>query len=174
MSTTTVPDFIYVTYIAAPAEKVWKALTSSEFTSKYFFDMTVESDWKEGSEVRYFWSDGDPSIGGKILAIDPPKHLTYTWEPGKLGDANNAGKPRVAFDILEFDGGQSRLTVSHFGLTPEDVAAASSTKVDFNGVNNGWPAIIASLKSLLETGKAMDYEEVRRAMRESASTSSTT
>ena len=40
--------FLYVTYIAAPAERVWKALLDGEFTRQYWGHDNV-SDWQKGS-----------------------------------------------------------------------------------------------------------------------------
>jgi hypothetical protein len=31
------------------------------------------------------------------------------------------------------------------------------TPITFRGINNGWPAVLSSLKSLLETGEAMAF-----------------
>lgn len=46
------PQFVYVTYIETTPEKLWEALTSSEFTRKYWFGAEVRSDWKVGSPLR--------------------------------------------------------------------------------------------------------------------------
>ena len=52
------PDFVYVTVIAAPPEKVWEALTSAEFTRQYWHSTRVQSDWQEGGQV-HFMVDGE-------------------------------------------------------------------------------------------------------------------
>jgi len=49
MAELTTESTLYVIYIAAAPEKVWAALTSSEFTTQYFFGRSVESAWKPGS-----------------------------------------------------------------------------------------------------------------------------
>ncbi len=43
------PQFVYVSYIETTPEKLWQALTSSEFTRQYWFGAEVRSDWKVGS-----------------------------------------------------------------------------------------------------------------------------
>lgn len=35
------PEFVYVTYIETTPEKLWDALTSSEFTRRYWWDTRV-------------------------------------------------------------------------------------------------------------------------------------
>ena len=50
----------------------------------------------------------------------------------------------VTFDIEPFEG-IVKLTVTHEGLGDEDLAGAAQ----------GWPAVLANLKTLLETGRTM-------------------
>ena len=42
------PTFVYVTYIAAPPEKVWQALTEPDLTEKYWFGFRVRANGKAG------------------------------------------------------------------------------------------------------------------------------
>jgi len=51
-------------------------------------------------------------------------------------------------------GNQVKFRVIHQNLLPDDIEA-DPTK--FQGVNNGWPAVVSSLKSLLETGEAISF-----------------
>ena len=47
-----------------------------------------------------------------------------------------------------------RFRLIHENLLPKDVEKDPNT---FRGINNGWPAIISSLKSLLETGEPIVF-----------------
>jgi uncharacterized protein YndB with AHSA1/START domain len=138
------PEFVYVTYIKTTAEKLWHALTSGDFTERYWFGHRVASDWKVGSPYL-FAAQGKPSVEGTVLLSDPPKRLAYTWVPCSA-DARRERTSRVTFD-LEPRGAAVKLTVTH-----DNLDEGGKTLRDISG---GWPMVIASLKSLLETGHAL-------------------
>ena len=136
------PVFVYVTYIASTPEKVFKALTSTEATTKYWFGNAVTSDWKVGSPMT-FHREGDLKVEGRILENDPPRRLSYTFR-SMHEPHNGKEKPsRVVFD-LEQQRGQVKLTVTH-----DDFIEGSKV---FESISNGWPLVLSNLKSLLETG----------------------
>jgi uncharacterized protein YndB with AHSA1/START domain len=138
------PEFVYVTYIETTAEKLWHALTDGDFTEAYWFGHRVTSDWEVGSRFQ-FALRGDPSIGGKVLVCEPPSKLVYSWEPCSP-EAKLERTSRVTFDI-EPRGTTVKLTVTHDNLDER-----GKTLRDISG---GWPMVLASLKSLLETGHAL-------------------
>jgi uncharacterized protein YndB with AHSA1/START domain len=74
------PKTVYVTYIAAAPEKVWQALTSSEFTRKYFWDRDIELEPKLGGAFALKLPDGKVNVRGKVIAWDPPRKLSVTWQ----------------------------------------------------------------------------------------------
>jgi uncharacterized protein YndB with AHSA1/START domain len=145
------PDFAYVIYIAATPEKLWDALTDGHLSRAYWGGRAVASGWQVGSPVLYRIShrDGAPDpIRGTVLAIDPPWRLVMSWR-FELGD----GQPltpatRVAFTIERAGPENVKLTVLH-----EPMELGSTVDED---VRAGWPAILSSLKSYLETGTALD------------------
>jgi uncharacterized protein YndB with AHSA1/START domain len=138
--------FVYVTYIATTPAKVWKALTEGELTRQYW-KHTNESDWKPGSKWKHVADDGKGTVKlvGQVIEVMPNKRLVLTWT-----DVENAGNPgkhsRVAIDI-ETVGEMVRLTVTH-----EELKSAEMTKK----ISNGWPRVLSSLKSFLETGRPLD------------------
>jgi uncharacterized protein YndB with AHSA1/START domain len=136
------PVFVYVTYIETTAEKLWHALTDGDFTERYWFGYRATSDWKVGSSYR-FAKQGEPSVEGKVLVFDPPKQLAYSWNSVKAPDERAS---RVTFDI-EPRGTVVKLTVTHDELDEHGVT--------FRNISGGWPMVIASLKSLLETGREL-------------------
>lgn len=73
------PQFVYVSYIETTPEKLWEALTSSEFTRQYWFGAEVRSDWKVGSPFA-LTLDGEVTDSGEILEADPPRHLSYSFK----------------------------------------------------------------------------------------------
>jgi uncharacterized protein YndB with AHSA1/START domain len=143
------PEFVYTTYIETTAEKLWQALTSGDFTERYWFGHRVTSDWKVGSPYR-FARQGAPSVEGKVLISDPPKQLAYTWDPCSP-DAKRERTSRVTFD-LEPRGKVVKLTVTH-----DNLDEGGKT---FRDISGGWPMVIASLKSLLECGKPLPADLV--------------
>lgn len=151
------PEFVYVTYIDTTPEKVWQALTNGEFTRQYWGGRSITSDWQEGSEVKHLQDDGSLDWAGKVLEANPPKRLSYTFDPatddempgyeGDKVDLDNPEPPsRVTFEIDEFMG-KVRLTLVHDQFEP-------GSKV-LQGISVGWPAILSSLKSLLEQGEPL-------------------
>lgn len=139
-------QFVYTTYIKTTPARLWEALTNPEFTRQYWVE-GIESDWKPGSSWRHnSGNDAEPRLGGTILESDPPHRLVMSWGDPKRRDAAVAHS-RVTFE-LEAVGDMVRLNVLHDALE----AGAAMTK----SVTAGWPRVLSSLKSLLETGKPLD------------------
>jgi uncharacterized protein YndB with AHSA1/START domain len=137
--------FVYVTYIATTPQQVWKALLEGELTRRYWKHENV-SDWKPGSKWALVADDGKRTVKhvGKVVECVPDKRLVLTW--GDVADAGDAAKhSRVAIDI-ETAGEMVRLTVTHDELTPN-----LQRKITY-----GWPLVLSSLKSFLETGRPLE------------------
>jgi uncharacterized protein YndB with AHSA1/START domain len=140
------PEFIYISYIETTPEKLWEALTSSEFSKRYWWDTSVVSDWKVGSPFSLVLN-GQTTDVGEIIEADRPRRLSYTFRH-ILSEAASKERPsRVSF-VLEQYGKLVKLTLTH-----EDFAEDS---VIVDGISKGWPAIMSSLKSMLESGQALD------------------
>jgi uncharacterized protein YndB with AHSA1/START domain len=84
------PTFVYEIYIDTTAEELWKALTSPDYTEKYWGGRRIRSDWKKGSPVEHIRPDGGSDWHGEVLIADPPKHLSYTFITGEV-DGNGNG-----------------------------------------------------------------------------------
>jgi len=140
------PEFVYVTYIETTAEKLWHALTDGDFTERYWFGARLKSDWKVGSTFEMVRSDGTVSDAGKVVEVDPPRRLAYTFV--NLSDKYKNEFPALATFVLEPYGKLVKLTMTHEGFAEQSRFYA--------GISKGWPAILSSLKSLLETGKALE------------------
>jgi uncharacterized protein YndB with AHSA1/START domain len=140
------PLTVYTIYIAATPEKVWEALTSAEFSRKYFSGFAVEMEPRLGGKFMVRAPDGAEHICGEVLEHDPPKKLSVTWNVNWPGLVERLGPTLVTYEI-EPAGEAVRLTMSerHDRPLSDDV---------LEGGRTGWPAILSGLKSLLETGKA--------------------
>jgi uncharacterized protein YndB with AHSA1/START domain len=149
------PDFVYTTYIKTTPEKVWAAITNPQFTRQYWGGHENVSDWKKGSDWKHADSKGgDIRIIGKVLESNPPKRLVLTW----ADPADTADDSRVTFEI-DTAGDMVRLNVIHGNFKPGSIMA---TKIVI-----GWPLVLSSMKSLLETGKAIDVMDVKAALKQS-------
>lgn len=142
----TKPEVRYETFIRAPAESIWEALTSADFTSKYFHSTRVRSSWREGEPVVYASEDGKELVTGRVLEADKPRRLSITWRALYDDEMALEAESRVTFEIEAMEG-VCKLSVTHDRFEP-----GSKT---FENVRGGWSAIICSLKSLLETGEPL-------------------
>src|SRR5262249_18452403 len=73
------PKTVYVTYIAATAEKVWEALTTGELTRQFFFGRRVEIETQAGGAFRLWQPDGVLDVEGKVVECERPRRLSVTW-----------------------------------------------------------------------------------------------
>jgi DNA-binding transcriptional ArsR family regulator/uncharacterized protein YndB with AHSA1/START domain len=153
------PSFVYTTYIRSTPERVWQALTDPAFTKRYW-GATFQSDWNEGSEMTWDLfrvTIADPAQ--VVLESDPYRRLSYSWhtftpELAAALDVTDEARDRIASEPrskVTFDIEPLRdivkLTVVHDGFEPGSLMVAM--------VSQGWPPILANLKTLLETGDTL-------------------
>jgi uncharacterized protein YndB with AHSA1/START domain len=144
------PTTVYTIYIASTPQKVWEALTSAEFSRKYFFGFGIETELKTGGSFVVRAPDGSIHIDGEVIECAPPRRLTVTWNVNWPGLVEKLGVTLVSYDI-ESAGDAVRLTMTEAHDRPisDDI---------LSGGRQGWPAILSSLKSLLETGQPLAVE----------------
>lgn len=140
-------SFVYVTYILSTPEKVFEAITKPEVARRYWGHENV-SDWKVGSDWRHIRADENRAVQlvGKVMEIEPPKRLVISWA-NESQQQDPSKTSRVTFEV-EPQGDMVRLTVSH-----DELEAGGGME---KGVRRGWPLVLSSLKSFLETGRAID------------------
>ncbi|HZP78329.1 MAG TPA: SRPBCC family protein [Pseudolabrys sp.] len=149
------PSYVYVSYIRSTPEKVWQAITDREI-SKQYWGRSNRSDWKVGSSWEHQRVDGSniTDIVGQVVETRPPHHLVISW--ATPSDANDPGRvSRVSFDIEPQSAGIVRLTVTHSELEP-------GSQME-RGITWGWPLVLASLKSFLETGEGLPIPKIKEA-----------
>ena len=139
-----VPTYVYVTYIRASSDDVWKALTDADLTARYWGHANV-SDWQPGSSWEHRRVDGSGAVDvtGEVLEAEPPTRLAITFEDS--GESRPNGPSVVTF-LIEPHEDIVRLTVTHENLPNSEM---------LDGISRGWPAVLANLKSLLETGDVL-------------------
>jgi uncharacterized protein YndB with AHSA1/START domain/DNA-binding transcriptional ArsR family regulator len=141
---TSKPDYVYVTYIEATPERVWHALTDADLTAAYWGHANV-SDWQQGSQWRHVRVDGSgiADVVGTVVEATAPTRLRITFDAP--GVASPGGPSVVTFDVEKYHE-IVRVTVTHEHLATDE---------DYHAISTGWPAVLANLKSLLETGHVL-------------------
>jgi len=149
---------MFAIYIDAPAEKIWEAITSSEFTNRFGYGGDIEMDLTPGGAMRDLTTAemkemgmGDVAATGTILEVDPPRRLVQTWS----AVWHDEPETTLTYEITEYPGNACCLTLTH------DCTGAPNTAQDVRGGGDagagggGWPWVLSSLKTLLETHRVM-------------------
>jgi len=140
-------EFVYVTYIRTTPEKLWRALTEPEFTRQFWVGTTQECSWEPGASWRIVVPDGRVIDSGEVIEIEPHKRLVLKWRHHLFPEMSGDGDSIMTYEIEQMED-SVKLTVTH-------VNDKSGSKF-IKGVSNGWPQILSSLKSLLETGESLE------------------
>lgn len=136
---------VYQLFIRATPEAIWEAITTPEFTMRYFHGARITV-----APEHYHSLGPDGSVWGDadVSEFDPPRRLVHGWR--SLYDPALADEPpsRVTWEIEARDGGVCLLTVTHDRLedSPGTAAGVSGT---------GWLYVLSGLKTLLETGQPL-------------------
>lgn len=139
--------FVYVTYIRTTPEKLWRAMLDPEFTRRYWVETWQESEWKPGASWRLMIPDGRVGDAGEILEIEPQRRLVLSWRNEFMPELRAEGYSRLTWE-LEQQGESVKLTLIH------EIEKSDSKLLE--ACSQGWPLILASLKSLLETGESLE------------------
>jgi uncharacterized protein YndB with AHSA1/START domain len=141
------PGTVYITYIAATPEIVWRAIVDPNFTRQFFFDLAVEIEPKVGGTFKLLMPDGSTHVSGKVIEWSPPKRLCVSWLVAGMQGFGELPECLVSYDIEAMQSVvRLTMTESHSWTIPDSI---------LQGGRQGWPKILASLKSLIETGKAL-------------------
>ena len=139
--------FVYVTYIRTTPEKLWQALIEPEFTRRYWVETWQESEWKPGASWRIMIPDGRVADGGEVIEIEPLRRIVLSWRNEFKAELRAEGFSRLTYE-LEQQGEAVKLTVI------QEIDIPNSKLIE--ATSGGWPMILASLKSLLETGESLE------------------
>jgi uncharacterized protein YndB with AHSA1/START domain len=135
--------FVYVTYIRADIRKIWDALREPEFTRQYWFGVTQECAWEKGADWQMHRADGTLCDRGRVEEIVPPYRLVLSWQHEWKPELKAEGTSRATYE-LEETGDAVKLTIVH------EIDREGSQLIE--AVSGGWPRVLSSLKSMLETG----------------------
>jgi uncharacterized protein YndB with AHSA1/START domain len=140
-------SFVYVSYIRTTPAKLWDALTQPEFTRQYWMGFSHDTTWEPGAAWTLRSPDGSVADTGQVVEYDRPRRLILSWRNERVPELREEGYSRCTFELEPF-GELVRLTITHEMDEPE-------TKF-LQAVSMGWPGIVSGLKTLLETGQALD------------------
>jgi uncharacterized protein YndB with AHSA1/START domain len=139
--------YTYDIYVGAPAAKVWEGIVDGEMTKHYVYGTRLESTLKKGAAYAYV-GDGDfKVVDGEILAIEPEKRLVMSWKAHWDESVSKDRPSRVTYELSAAGPSTTKLHVVH-----DDFDGPTAT---YTGSVEGWPLMMSSLKSLLETGKPL-------------------
>lgn len=137
----------YDIYIGAPIGKVWKGIVDGDMTKHYVYGTRLESKLKKGAPYAYLGEGGFKVVDGEILEIEPEKRLVMTWRAHWDESVAKDRPSRVSYELNAAGPSTTRLHVLH-----DDFDGQTAT---YTGSVDGWPLMLSSLKSLLETGKPL-------------------
>ena len=160
---TMVTTQVYRVYIKAAPQAIWDAITKPEWTDRYGYGGRAEFDLRPGGAYRGLASEAMRSMGapevavdGEVVEADPPHRLVQTFRMLLDPEAAAEGFTRLTWEIHEGKGGVTRLTVTHDLDGAPKVAALVSGQLEELGAGGGWSWVLSGLKTLLETGVALD------------------
>ncbi len=146
MSSSAESRFVYVSYIRTTPDKLWSALTNSDFAQQYWLGIRPEAEWKAGGSWKLMFKDGRIADIGEIIEFEPAKRLSIRWRNEFKPEMKAEGWSLCTMEI-EPVGEAVKLTVTH---------SMKREGAKFIGaVSGGWPQVLSNLKSLLETGSVV-------------------
>lgn len=151
--------FVHRLYVRATPDEVYAALTDAALTARFWSGLSFDTTWEPGAPM--VWRMPEVAIDDPapvVLEADAPRRLAVTrrtltpeWAhaSGSTRRRARAWPPRRARAPLyvEPPEGVARLTVTHSGPAGDGAAVAA--------VREGWPPILSSLTSLLESDEPL-------------------
>ena len=139
--------YAYDIYIDAPLAKVWKGIVDGEMTKHYVYGTRLESKLEKGAPYAYVGDGGFKVVDGEILEVEHEKRLVMSWK-AHWDDSVAKDRPsRVSFELSAAGPSTTKLQILH-----DDFDGQTAT---YSGSVQGWPLMLSSLKSLLETGRPL-------------------
>jgi uncharacterized protein YndB with AHSA1/START domain len=164
---TTATIQVYRVYIKATPQAIWDAITKPEWTEKYGYGGRAEYDLRPGgkyvgltSEAMRSMGSGEVAVDGEVIEADPPRKLVQTWRMVMGGPEMEAeGFTRLTYEIEEGKGGVSKLTLIHDLEGAPQLALLVGGQMEDTGAGGGWNWVLSGLKTVLETGTTLDWQD---------------
>lgn len=150
---------VFEIYIKAPAQAVWDAITTPEWTARYGYKAPLEFDLRPGGAFRGLANAQMRSFGmaeviidGEVLEVEPPARLVQSYRFLFSADTTAEGFSRLTWEVVPTHAGFTRLTLTHDVTSKPVMSGMISSKFSEQG-GGGWNWILSDLKTLLETGQ---------------------
>ena len=143
--------FKYVIHIRSTPEEVFNALFSEKSVRECWCGCWHDCAWTKGASWKLMIPDGRIGDAGEVLEIDAPHHLVLSWRNEFIPEMKAEEYSRCTVDLVTSQGAV-KLTLTH------EMERENSKLIA--GVSEGWPGILCSVKSFLETGEPL--EETKR------------
>jgi uncharacterized protein YndB with AHSA1/START domain len=129
--------------INAPAEKVWKAITTPELITKYLYGTKVTSDWKEGSAIRYegVHEGMEYHDKGTIKTLTPNEVFASTYWSSMGGKEDTPENYNLVTYTLTEGGDRTVVTLTQDNIATDDEKQHAVTN---------WNGVLAELKIVAE------------------------
>jgi len=139
-------QFWSIVYIQAPREKVFEHLVNGEFTKQFYLGMPISNPTETGQKLWFGDSEDDPAIVGEVKEFRPPERFSHTFRFPFFDDPESL----VEFGLFDESPELTAMIVRHSGFE-------SRESMTFTNICGGWPTILSGLKTLLETGKPLEF-----------------
>jgi uncharacterized protein YndB with AHSA1/START domain len=140
-------SYTYDIYIGAPAAAVWTGIVDGQMTKHYAYGTRFEAALRKGAPYAFVGDGGFKMVDGEILEVEPEKRLIMSWS-AHWDDAAAKDRPsRVTYELSAAGPSTTKLHIVH-----DDFDGPTAT---YSGSVEGWPLMMSSLKSLIETGKPL-------------------
>ncbi len=141
-------QFWSIVYIQAPREKVFAHLVSGELTRQFYLGMPISNPVEVG-QAMWFGDDKDnPAIAGEVKELQPPEKFSHTFRFPFFDDPESL----VEFSLFDESPELTAMIIRHSGFE-------SRESMTFTNICGGWPTILSSLKTLLETGTPLVFPD---------------
>lgn len=147
-ATKTKPIYNYEIYIGAPVGRVWQALTDGDLTKQYVYGTRFEGKLRKGALYAYLGDGGVKVVDGEILDVEPEKRLVMSWQAHWDESTKGDRASRVSYELAATGPKTTKLRLVHDDFDSAETAT-------YKGSIEGWPLMLSSLKTLLESGKPL-------------------
>jgi len=136
---------------------------------RYGYAMLVDYELRAGGKFRALPNEGmtafpqipDVISDGEVVEVDPPRRLVQTWRMTMSPELAAEAYTRLTWDIEPVRGGVTRLTVTHDVTGAPIWGSVLAGEHENDGAGGGWAEVLSGLKTVLETGEQLPFQNGR-------------
>jgi uncharacterized protein YndB with AHSA1/START domain len=131
-------------HVAAPAARVWQALTEARHLGAWFGDAGATIDLRPGGAITLTWKKVG-TTRARVVRVEPPRHFSFRWVRGRDEEPHPDNSTLVEFTLTD-DGGGTRLRVVESGI--HALRMSREELAEYAGLNGrGWTSELAELQA---------------------------